>query len=216
LTEIIARILGEHSISDVREAFTLQHPERPYTSTSSVTVKGDQIQIAGIFWSDRLQIGHFHRTLRFQKGSSCAFHDMIEIEPEHRDQDIARHHYTKVLRFYDLSPIRLVRLDAEGDGPWIWPQFGFDLVSKKDKERLVALGNAQEVNLGSADDLYAADVATTDKGTGSALGTTLLRALSKPNGRLQMILRLDDPSHRAFLTARGILTKPTTHGAQNT
>ena len=130
---------------------------------------------------------------------------MIEIEPDYRDRDIAKHHYIRAIRFYDLSPIRVVRLDAEGDGPWIWPQFGFDLFSKKDKQRLIALGKDQDVELGSADDLYAADVATRDKGAGVALGTVLLRALSKPNGRLPMILRLDDPSHRAFLTARGIL-----------
>jgi hypothetical protein len=66
----------------------------------------------------------------YDKGFGRATHVIMEIERAHRDNDIAKNHYARVLAFYERAGIRYVCLDAEGEGPVVWPTFGFDFTQR--------------------------------------------------------------------------------------
>lgn len=113
----------------------------------------------------------------------------------------------RALRFYDRIGLRFVHLMADGDGPRIWPQFGFDLDKRTHKERLRRI--LREMNIpGLQEDpqtLFAPDVATV-KREGHPVGQGALHELWRREGLpLPMSLDLADPLTRGLLARGGIL-----------
>ena len=146
--EILSRILGQHrTLDDVRTAFSARHPAIPaYAWFAAAEVKGEVITVTGRIFNGTMQIGHFSRRLMYAKGFGQAIHEIMEIERPHRDNDIAKHPYSRALVFSRPVGIRYVRLDAEGEGPVIWPTFGFDFTRRKHREMLLKILRDWDVN----------------------------------------------------------------------
>jgi hypothetical protein len=203
----LGRIIGSCSLDDVGEAFTLVHEERPeYTSDVVVTLWCDRVQIDGEIRYLGSKVGYFERRLLYTKGFPQARHEIIELEVEHRDRDVAKFHLTRVIRFYDSTGIRFVRLDAGGDGVWIWPAFGFDLRKFKHKQRLrkIALEKGFP-SVADAGGLYAPDIVTSTL-NGVTVGADCMKELHRLEDEdIPMVLDLQDETHRNFLRNSGIL-----------
>jgi GNAT superfamily N-acetyltransferase len=174
-----------------------------YYSAADITLRREELKVEGAIFLGDVGVGEFVRTLRFRNNHGQAFHDFFEVQPEHRGRGLATQHYTTALRFYDRTRIRRIDLEAAADGPWIWPQLGFDLVSRNHKQRLRRIATEMGfTSVPSVEELYAANVATADP-----RGIEALKELARlENCRLRMFLDLDDQSHRTFLVARGILS----------
>jgi len=202
---LIERIVGRTSIAQIEAAYSLEYPTDygDYHSAVELDVRKQVIKVGGTLYCNDNEVGDFERTLKYQDGRGLAYHDVLQIQESHREHGLAREHYTRAIRFYDTTPIRRVELVAYGDGPWIWPQFGFDLASRHHKQRLRRLALERGFsNVPEVPDLYAADIATA-----AERGIESLKALAGlEQGGLTMYLDLDDENHRRFLIARGILT----------
>ncbi len=207
----VERILGRVSFSDVRIAFTDAHNERPnYRWDCEVELRGEAINIVGFFYCKDTVIGRFERRLYYENGYSRAKHVMMELQGMHQEKGLAREHYRKALRFYQRSGIRFIHLDADVDGPSVWPQFGFDLESRKDKELLGRIMREFKVASVPSDarDIFAPDVAAIespcerDEPTGLILFKELRRRADRP---LPMILDLKNELQWTFLVEDGIL-----------
>jgi hypothetical protein len=200
----IARIVNGKTESQIEEAFSFDYQTDYglYYSVPEILVRTQDIRIEGAMFLADSEVGSFRRTLKYHDGCGVAHHDILEINPGHRGHGLAREHYTNVIRFYDRTPIRRVELVAYGDGPWIWPLFGFDLASQHHKRRLRRLAAERGFkNIPDASDLYAANLATAARA-----GIESLKELARlEECGLRMFLALDDRTHRAFLEARGIL-----------
>lgn len=212
---ILRRILGDHTLDDVREAFDLDHQEnRRFSSFQIVALKGDRVQIKGQFLRDGKRIAvdspydwDFERELRYAKGSGQAIHHTIEVHPSCRGQHIAWFHYLRVLRFYDRTPVRVIHLLAGAEGAWTWPQFGFDLTCIAHKSALRKIAVAHGIrDLPLDRNIYAADIATTTDAYDNPIGVDCFKELEdRLQQDLPMVLRLDDPVHRRFLVENHIL-----------
>jgi len=158
-------------------------------------------------------VGEFKRRLCFQKGERRAEHVKLEIERAHQDRDIAKHHYRKILRFYKHSAIRFVYLDADVDGPAVWPQFAFDLRLRKDKELLARIMRDHKIENvpKAAEKIFAPDVVAIvdddDPPQIEPLGIRLLKELRvKADRPLPMFLDLENTYQWTLLVESGIMS----------
>ena len=132
------------------------------------------------------------------------------MEPRFRRQKIAFSHLTKLVRFYDLSGVEYVTLEAVGYGPLVWPQFGFELREPVDLERLRREYSSIIEELGYEIEEMpktTALLALTPEIEGVMPGLEALeRTYDSLNQRpLPMILDLKNSVTRTFLRRRGIL-----------
>lgn len=137
---------GCATLVSLTDAFTIDHTYETdrFTSTPTVTIEGTGAAfINGTFTSHNsppAEAGSFsRRILRSKNGILRAYHAHIVVTPEHRHKHIATAHYTKVLRFYKETGVLNAFMEANQDGPMIWPGFAFQLVEPKDSDRLVEL-----------------------------------------------------------------------------
>jgi hypothetical protein len=208
--EYLARLLpGEATLDDVRVAFSWTHPGEPkYSWKAGVrcNVSGEIIDINGKIYCDSIEIGEFERRLCYQKGFRCAKHIKIEIAKAHQGKHIATYHYRRAIAFYRLLGYRYVYLDADVDGPAVWPQFGFDLARPNEKTRLLARMRRLEARglPSDAAQLFAPDIAAIEdpnapKGS-EPLGFRLLKELrERSGGPLAMVLDLENERQLALL-----------------
>ena len=207
--EILDRIIGKAStIADVVEAFSGAHPEvGAYTWTAVAKVRGEVIGIEGLILENDREIGHFSRRLGYADGVGQAIHEIMEIELPHRGRDIAKHHYTSVLRFYDRVGIRYVSLEAESEGPVIWSTFGFDFTRSQHREMLLKILREWEVDpLPAAASILGPQVVSIGTGESPLLGAEAIEELAKrADEPLPMRLDLLNQVQREYLQYRGIL-----------
>lgn len=168
--------------------------------------------IDGYVYHDVIEVGEFKRRLTYERGARRAQHVMIELDRAHQDKDIAKHHYRRALRFYMRCGIRFVHLDADVDGPAVWPQFAFDLVDRNHKAMLLRIMREHEIDNLPSDPrgLFTPDVAAieapADPPDEEQLGLRMLKELRiRADRPLPMILDLQNPDQLALLRAGGIL-----------
>lgn len=150
-----------------------------------------------------MEIGEFERRIAYMHGQVIATHVAIQIySAVHRGKRTAFYHYRKAFRFYDRVGIRYVELDATDYGTTRWPQFGFDFVSDKKKQRLAKILRDAGVQA-VATALTATEVAMPD-GANDKAGLDALERLAA-DGPAKMAIDLGDPRVRIFLRKRGIL-----------
>jgi hypothetical protein len=207
--EILDRIIGKTaSIADVAAAFTGSHPDRPgYTWTATAELRGEIVGVEGLIFEDGRDVGHFSRRLVYARGVGQAIHEIMEIERPHRDRDIAKHHYRSVIRFYDRVGIRYVSMEAEGEGPYIWPTFGFDFTRSQHREMLLKILREWEVEpLPTLASILAPQVVSICTEDSPTLGAEAIEELARRADQpLPMRLDLLDEPQRAYLRNRGIL-----------
>ena len=208
-SEIVARIIGtEVSLSDVADAFTSRHPTIPeYSWSAAVLVKGDIIVVSGTIHLNGSEIGHFSRRLFYEKGVGRAYHEIMEIDRPHRDNDIGKHHYGRALRFYRRVGIRFVSMEAEGEGPVIWPTFGFDFSRDQHRAMMMKILKDWEIRpLPGAGSVLAPQVVDINIDENPELGQQAIYELvNRAAEPLPMILDLEDETQAAYLHNRGIL-----------
>ena len=131
----------------------------------------------------------------------------MEIERPHRDRDIAKHHYTSVLRFYDRVGIRYISMEAESEGPVIWSTFGFDFTRAQHREMLLRILREWEVDpLPDPASILAPQVVVISTEDSPTLGAEAIEELAKrADEPLPMGLDLLSEIQRAYLRNRGIL-----------
>jgi hypothetical protein len=135
--DLLTRLLGDATLAEVAEAFSGTNPFDPrYEQRAAIEQRGDKVNVTGHVHFEGSPIGRFHRRLLFQGGFVRAQHLILALADSHRGRHNGRAHYVRALRFYDQIGLRFVHLMADGDGPRIWPQFGFDLDKRTHKERL--------------------------------------------------------------------------------
>jgi hypothetical protein len=211
--QILVRILGEATLDEVRTAFTGVHLQNPrYRWDCTVEMRGEIIHIEGSVYFDDHVVGEFKRRLYYEKGARRAKHIMMELQTAHQDLDVAKNHYGRILRFYRRCGIRFVHLDADVDGPAIWPQFAFDLERRQDKEQLARIMRDHGIEGVASDpqDLFAPDVASieneTDPEDAEPLGFRLLKELRiRADRPLPMVLDLQNQDQWTLLVAGGII-----------
>jgi hypothetical protein len=207
--EILDRIIGNaSSIADVVDAFSGSHPAlATYTWMATAELRGEIIDIDGLIFEAGREVGHFSRRLFYARNMRQAFHEIMELERPHRDRDIAKHHYGRLLRFYDRVGIRYVSMKAEGEGPFIWPTFGFDFTRPKHREMLLRILREWEVEpLPSLESILAPQVVSIGTDVSPTLGAEAIRELARrADEALPMRLDLVEEAQRAYLRNRGIL-----------
>jgi hypothetical protein len=207
--EILDRIIGRTAtIADVVAAFSGVHPEvAAYRWMATAKLRGEVIVIEGLIFENGHEVGHFSRRLSYARGGGQAIHEIMEIERPHRDRDIAKHHYTSVLGFYDRVGIRYVSMEAEGEGPVIWPTFGFDFTRAQHREMLLKILREWEVApLPAPASILAPQVVIIGTEDSPTLGAEAIEELAKrADEPLPMGLDLLNGIQRAYLRNRGIL-----------
>jgi hypothetical protein len=204
----LARIIGTASVADVEAAFTCQHPSiDAYRWAANVSIKGEVIIVEGMIFENDTEIGHFSRRLFYEDGVGQAIHEIMEIERPHRDRDIGKHHYARAITFYERVRIRYISMEAEGEGPVVWPTFGFDFSRRQHRDMLIRILKQWEVEpLPSPASILAPQVVDISTEDHPELGMEaiyeLARRASEP---LPMSLDLQNPIQRAYLHHRGII-----------
>jgi hypothetical protein len=112
-----------------------------------------------------------------------------------------------VFQFYAARGYRYVHLDADGIGPVIWPQFGFDLTARDHKARLRK--TLQETGvpylLNDPADIFAPHIATIRSGD-IPIGLNALTKLRHQAARpLPMFIDMENPIQKAHITELGLL-----------
>jgi hypothetical protein len=205
--EILNRIIGpDATLADVEAAFTGDRaPEyRNYTWHASAKLRGHVISIEGAIFDQFAEIGHFIRRLYYEKGCARAKHEILEIARDHHRCGIALAMYRAILPFYDAVGIRFIHLDAAGMGPFVWPDFGFELERRKQKEQLLALLRAAGIEpLPLIESLYAAEVVDIEvdgePNFGGRIMAQLGHAAEDRGQSLPMFLDLSNQAQRAIL-----------------
>jgi hypothetical protein len=207
--EILDRIIGSSTtIGDVVAAFSGTHPEvASYSWRATAKIRGEIIAIEGSIFGGDQEIGHFSRRLFYEGGEGQAIHEIMEIERPHRDHDIAKYHYTSVLRFYDRVGIRYVSMEAESEGPVIWSTFGFDFSRSQHREMLLKILREWEVNpLPAPASILAPQVVSIGTEDSPMLGAEAIEELAmRADEPLPMRLDLLNETQRVYLRSRGIL-----------
>ena len=206
--EFLDRIIGSADLADVADAFSGRHPTIPaYSWSAEASLCGEVIDVEGLIYHDNTEIGHFRRRLSYAKRVGQAYHVIMELEREHRGRDIAKHNYTRILRFYDRVGIARVILEAEGEGPVVWSTFGFDFSHSKHRDMLLRILRQWHVDpIPDRASLLAPLVADMHTDENRELGLEAIYALlDRAREPLPMHLDLRDAMQRAYLRNRGIL-----------
>jgi hypothetical protein len=208
--QILARIIGpDHTLADVKAAFTGQHPEIPaYDWVADVKMRGERVAIDGIIRENGAEIGHFTRQLYYAKGIGTAFHTIMEIEKDKdKDKDIGRYHYRRAIAFYESAGIREIDMEAEGEGPVVWATFGFDFTRSQHREMLMKILREWEITpLPDQAGLLAPSVVAISTEDNEELGEDVIYELLDRAGEpLPMSLDLRNEAQRVYLRERRIL-----------
>jgi GNAT superfamily N-acetyltransferase len=214
IAELIQTVLGPAIDEDaLKEAYSLEHDDA--VSRVWVHAVDRSVQIRGDFFArtpDCSRIGEFYRTISIWPSAGVVVrHDSIFIEAPFRERGIAKAHLSKALRFYDACGIKYIYMDANGFGPVVWPQLGFDCSER------TQVAPIQE----TLRDLYQAETGERPESVPDKL--PLLVAAQSPenpylgrrtmleyynaNGKepIPLMLDLADETTRTFLGIRGIL-----------
>jgi hypothetical protein len=150
LAKRVTALFGDYiSADDIVEAYSIDHTENGERFISRPTLAlgpDDSLDIRGKFSKvddGEAVVGSFMRRLLRKNGLLRVYHMSIEIEVAHRFKHIATAHYRKALQFYVRAGIINVFMEADRDGPSIWPRFGFELVEGRHQERLRAIVKAK-------------------------------------------------------------------------
>ena len=197
--------------ADIIEAFRVEHPG--FTAHPMASARENGIFIHGDFntsTSDCRFAGQFERYIyRDGVGVLAAHHQYLVIEREFRQQDLAKSHFAKLIRFYEKHGIEYVHLEAACDGPIVWPQFGFELREPSDVERLHAHFRSVLAELGYEAEPPARlpSLALMPPIEGIKVGFLALSRLYEELGfrPIPMLLDLKDKGTRVFLADQGIL-----------
>jgi len=136
---------GHATLEQLREAFFIEHDfeGQRFTSFCAVEVEADRsILVNGSFVSQDAppeQAGTFSRRFFRQNGLLRVYHSSIAVAEAHRHKYIATAHYTKLIRFYHEHGVLNITMDANQDGPTVWPGFGLQLEKERDIQRLLEL-----------------------------------------------------------------------------
>ena len=231
LEERVRDLLGPNiAVQDVIDAFTIDHSEGGlrFASSAEVSVGVDDasIEVRGRFFlvnGEKRQIGMFMRRFLKREQNLRVYHMEIEMDPPYRLHHIARAHYRKAFQFYVEVGVTNVYMEADRDGPNIWPTFGFELVEQQQQDRLrrlveeelakyeLALEDVLDVsNLRPVAALLAAievDVPTDDGGEENvAVGQIAMKRLYAQIGEpLRMTMWFDQPSAKNYLRELGVV-----------
>jgi len=206
--KFLDRIIGSADLADVADAFSGRHPTIPeYSWKAEASLRGEVIDVEGLIYHNNSEVGHFRRRLSYAKRVGQAYHVIMEIEREHRGRDIAKHNYTRILRFYDRVGIARIVLEAEGEGPVVWSTFGFDFSHSKHRDMLLRILREWDVDpIPDRTSLLAPLVADMHTDENLELGLEAIYALlDRAREPLPMHLDLRDAMQRAYLRNRGIL-----------
>lgn len=113
----------EHFVSEVRFALG---------DSDDILVEGSFTCTNGV----PRQAGNFSRRLFKKHGILQAHHSSIRVARKHRNKHIATAHYIKALRFYDSIGLLRIGMEANEDGPTVWPGFAFELIRETDIDLL--------------------------------------------------------------------------------
>ena len=206
--EFLDRIIGSADLADVADAFSGRHPTIPaYSWSAEASLCGEVIDVEGLIYHDNTEIGHFRRRLSYAKRVGQAYHVIMELEREHRGRDIAKHNYTRILRFYDRVGIARVILEAEGEGPVVWSTFGFDFSHSKHRDMLLRILREWQLDpIPDRSSVLAPHIVGIRTEDEPALGQeAIYELLERAREPLPMRLDLHDAVQRGFLCDRGIL-----------
>lgn len=227
LEEKTRELLGAQvKVQDVIDAYTVEHYEcgQRFISEAQVSATNDAIEIRGQFFivnGEKKQIGMFMRRFLRRGEDLRVYHMEIEIERPHRLHHIAEAHYRKAFQFYVNIGVINVYMEADRDGPTIWPTFGFELVEPNQQDRLrllveeelakyeIALEDILDVsNLRPVAPLLAAIEVLVPGAEGQetiAVGQIAMRRLYAQVGEaLRMTLWLNQPWARNYLEGIGV------------
>lgn len=217
---------GRSTVEALIEAFTIEHEFEGKRFTSTVELSlgpNDDLWIMGQFICTNalpMIAGTFFR--RFYRKSNLlrVHHANIAVVPTHRHHYIATTHYLKLIRYYDRVGVLSISLEANQDGPTIWPQFGLSLIEQGQRNRyehIVRKMLAEYLSPQTIEELMAATqsftpllarIAVDPIGGGDPVpvGLLAMRALYEELGEeLRMVAWLDLPKVRAFLAEDDIL-----------
>lgn len=215
---------GKATAKQVEDAFTIEHSlgdEGTVVSSCALSVgRNGELEIRGQFWRINQdgtadEAGTFYRTVERRDNYVRVDHRNIRVEPDYRDKDIALAHYTKAVEFYYRVGVACVFMVADEDGPVVWPQLGWQIVSEKLIDRLVSLFRDElrrlEIHPDVVDvDDYAPAIASVeilyDDGHSEYPGVRALRRLyEETHEEIRMAAWLDREQPTTFFRARGIL-----------
>jgi hypothetical protein len=229
LDELIRDLFGQHiGVADIEAAFSIDHRENGerFISRAKVTLGVDAIEIRGEFFcingSEELAGSFMRRLFRTSLGVLSAHHMTIRIDSKHQFKHIAKTHYQKALQFYLCHGIIRVFMEANQDGPAVWPGFGFELLDSNQQDRLRQLVEIElekyEIPLAEAVDpgglrpvaplLLAVEIEVPDGRGGQEVvevGQIAMRRLYEEAGEeLRMACWLDHPASRQYLEELGL------------
>lgn len=125
------------SLARLVDAFEFTHDfnGKHFRSTASVTMGQEQsIEVRGCFACENAlpyDAGTYFRRYYKQNGIIRAHHANIEVAPTHQEHKLATTHYARLLRLYYEAGVVCIKMEADRDGPSVWPGFGFTLVDPK-------------------------------------------------------------------------------------
>lgn len=135
--KLLHRIGGEAAI---RAAFSIEHAL--VTSKATVTMSGTHIVVEGRFAckTSHAEVGHFIRWIGEDvRRGTFVNHQVIDVAEPFRRKKIAWNHYKKAFAFYRSIGVRLVSLNANELGPYVWPAFAFNFDKREWKHMLLVL-----------------------------------------------------------------------------
>jgi hypothetical protein len=216
------------TVAQILDAFTIDHTEngeRFIARAEAALGKEGDIEIRGRFYrvnGDAEEVGCFMRRLLRKNDNLRAHHMNIEIVERHQFKHISEAHYRKALQFYIDAGVVNVFMEANRDGPAVWPGFGFDLVEGGKRDRLRALVETElakyDIPLGQVLDvsklhpvtplLIAVEIEVPNGKGGEEIvyvGQSAMRKLYDEGGEeLRMTWWLDQPTARPYLEELGV------------
>ena len=132
---------GATTLDELREAFCFDHTYngKYFEARATVTIGTENdIEVRGTFRCTNVapeKAGHFYRRF-YRKGANLRVHHaIIYVEEPHRDHDLATVHYGRLLAYYAKIGVGCVEMEANQDGPTVWPGFAFSLSRPDQRDR---------------------------------------------------------------------------------
>lgn len=220
---------GRATVDDLLDVFTFEHNfnRKVFTAEARLSLGAENdVELRGKFLCRNAapaEAGTFYR--RFYRNNDILFahHADIRVTPAYQDHKLATTHYTRALRFYASIGLQCVYMEANQDGPTVWPGFAFELrdpTERDDYEAILRRRLAKYVNAAQIETLMAqagsftpllAGIAVTPREGGDEVpvGLLALRELyeRRPAGaELRMVAWLDQPKVRDFLVDGDIIS----------
>lgn len=196
----------ELSIKELESGFTIKK-WRVTSVAKAERLKNGSYRISGTFNDGPNEVGRFQRRLIWSRGTWIAEHQNIRIAKPYRGKKIGRRLLKRCFWLYLRLGVRRVILEADTDGRFVWPAFGFSPCGESLRDLHKTMGqvytSATGFKLHPKKKLpsFGPLILRTTLGTKEPIGRLALERSSK----VLMELDLYAPLTRAYLVFRGIL-----------